>query len=661
MNSFFSPRAHVRARFTPLTLSVAILAAFPSSQVFSQGIQAADSAQVFVVGSRFSESRDIAPIGATVITAKDIRDAGVDNVNQAIRKIGGVFGRQSAYGTQDFDLDLRGFGTNSSQNMVILVDGIRLSENELSVALLSSIPIDSVARIEIMRGGSSVLYGDGATAGVIQIITKQAGNKTLSGVVTAELGQFKHKELRASLAQVWGNLSANLNLSEQKADNYRDNNAVDQKNINAGLVWAYANGRLGARIDSARQESGFAGALSLAQFEQNPRQTLSPKNFGSIDTDRFTAFADQQFGAWEMAAELSRRNKTSKSFYSSSYGDSAATYTSHQTQFSPRIRNVNAGNELTVGVDLIRWDRLVDSSYSQADASQKSKAIYLRDEIRFNQARVAVGARREIFDKVSINPAAYSIDSYAKTFGLNAWELQGSYAVTPTLNLFAKTGQSYRVANVDENGFTPIANTPLQPQTSHDIEIGATFGDAKNLFTTRVFRSNLKNEIFYDPTATNAFFGKGANVNLDPTKRQGIELELATQISADFAFNSKLQHLAASFTEGVNAGKGMVMVPKNLISMNINWLPKNGQSANVGLQWVDEQRYGGDFSNTCTAKMPGYTTLDARYAKSFGALELALSGTNLGDKQYFSNAYGCKSGIYPNSGRQLKISARYEF
>jgi iron complex outermembrane receptor protein len=59
--------------------------------------------------------------------------------------------------------------------------------------------------------------------------------------------------------------------------------------------------------------------------------------------------------------------------------------------------------------------------------------------------------------------------------------------------------------------------------------------------------------------------------------------------------------------------------------------------------------------------MPSYATVDARYARKIGPWELAVSGLNLADRQYFSNAFGCQSGIYPSSGRQLKLSARYDF
>jgi iron complex outermembrane receptor protein len=54
-------------------------------------------------------------------------------------------------------------------------------------------------------------------------------------------------------------------------------------------------------------------------------------------------------------------------------------------------------------------------------------------------------------------------------------------------------------------------------------------------------------------------------------------------------------------------------------------------------------------------------TFDARYAVKLGPWEFAASGLNLADRHYFSNAYGCRSGIYPSDGRQLKLSARYDF
>jgi iron complex outermembrane receptor protein len=102
-------------------------------------------------------------------------------------------------------------------------------------------------------------------------------------------------------------------------------------------------------------------------------------------------------------------------------------------------------------------------------------------------------------------------------------------------------------------------------------------------------------------------------------------------------------------------------VPKNVITAHLNWLPGDGQNAWVGTQWVDAQRYGGDFSNTCAALIPSHATLDARYARTLGSWEWSVAGSNLTDRHYFTNAYGCMTGIYPDDGRQMKVSLRYSF
>jgi iron complex outermembrane receptor protein len=76
---------------------------------------------------------------------------------------------------------------------------------------------------------------------------------------------------------------------------------------------------------------------------------------------------------------------------------------------------------------------------------------------------------------------------------------------------------------------------------------------------------------------------------------------------------------------------------------------------------VSNQRYGSDFGNDCSTRIPSYTTFDARYAVKVGAWEFAVNGLNLADRQYFSQAFGCRSGIYPSDGRQVRLSARYDF
>ena len=639
---------------------------------------ATDLPTVLVTGSRFASTLAAAPIGAIVISADDIRRAGATDVNQAIRKVGGVFGRQSLDASPDFSLDLRGFGSNSAQNMVVLIDGVRLSENEQANPVLSTIPIDTVERIEIIRGGSSVLYGDGATAGIIQIITRDAAKRGATRAsLSAEIGTLHSWDTRAAVAGAFGGVAVDAAIDRQASDNSRANSRYQGSAFSGGAQVALADGRVGVRVDSARQHSRFPGSLTQAQFDSDPRQSLTPDDFGSLQSDRVSTFIEQRFGSYDLAAELSHREKTVKSHYVYDFGFgpsvSAARYDSRQTQFSPRLRQrtrwdglaAPLDNELVVGVDLLRWQRSTASDFSSADARQRSHAIYARDELRFGAGgagRLAAGVRHEVFDKDYADAASFPPANDHSSQSVNAWDLQGSYAVTPAWTVHAKAGQSYRLPNADDNSYRS-SSAVLQAQTSHDLELGARWTAASDNATqvsARLFRHRLVNEIYYDPTVlVNGF--AGANTNLDPTERRGVELDGQLRLAADWTLAGHAQHVTATFTDGANRGRTLTLVPANIVSARLSWLPATGWSADLGTQWVDRQRFGSDFTNSCAVRIAAHTTLDGRLARRLGKWEFAVAGSNLADKQFYSNAFSCGAGIYPENGRQLKLSARYDF
>jgi iron complex outermembrane receptor protein len=551
-----------------------------------------------------------------------------------------------------------------------------LSENDASVALLSSIPIETVERIEIVRGGSSVLYGEGATAGTIQIITRRPQHQEGSegsrsrGTVVADAGTFGQRGLRVALVREQQGWSLDTNLDRRETDNYRDNNRLRQENVSGGLQWADDSRRIGLRIDRLDQSYRTAGALTMAQYRDNPRSSFTPDDYGATGMTRAVLSAEQRMGAFELAAKLSQRDKTYSSHTVGSFGISDYATRSRTTQFSPRLRyTADIGklhNELVTGFDISESARQAVSASSLAVGVQHSRALYARNEIRRNdgRARLAFGLRRETFDQRSTDSLAWNQNNnYAQSQALTAWDVAGSVAPLSRTTLFAKAGRSYRVANIDENGFTLQPGQMLRPQTSDDLAFGATLGASasRHALTLTLFQHHLRNEIMYDPTIANpATGGNGANVNLDPTLRRGVELEMRSQLTASFALSASFQHVDARFRAGANAGKEVVLTPRNTASTRLNW-NHGPQSARAGAQWVASQRYGNDFANTCAARMPSYVTLDARYALRLAKWELALSGTNLGNKNYFSQAYGCASGIYPASGRQLDFSVRYDF
>ena len=119
---------------------------------------------VVITATRFPDSKRDLPVGVTVISADDIRKSATSNLPEILAQFGLLQVRNLA-GTQNQQVDLRGFGVTGDQNTLVLLDGLRLTEADLESAQLSAIPLESIERIEIVRGAGSVLYGAGATGG----------------------------------------------------------------------------------------------------------------------------------------------------------------------------------------------------------------------------------------------------------------------------------------------------------------------------------------------------------------------------------------------------------------------------------------------------------------------------------------------------------------
>ena len=123
---------------------------------------------VVITATRFQDSKRDLPVGVTVITADDLRKSASSSLPEILAQFGLIHIRDNT-GTPNQQVDLRGFGITGDQNTLVLVDGLRISENELTSAQLNAIALESIERIEIVRGSGAVLYGGGATGGTINI------------------------------------------------------------------------------------------------------------------------------------------------------------------------------------------------------------------------------------------------------------------------------------------------------------------------------------------------------------------------------------------------------------------------------------------------------------------------------------------------------------
>ena len=89
------------------------------------------------------------------------------------------------------------------------MDGVRLNDSRQGMADLSQIPVESIERIEVLRGGTSALYGADALGGVVNIITKSRAEKTFTLTVNSE-GYIPHDAIRVSEGPTETPVSADL-------------------------------------------------------------------------------------------------------------------------------------------------------------------------------------------------------------------------------------------------------------------------------------------------------------------------------------------------------------------------------------------------------------------------------------------------------------------
>src|SRR6185436_6420516 len=115
-----------------------------------------------------------------------------------------------------------------------------------------------------------------------------------------------------------------------------------------------------------------------------------------------------------------------------------------------------------------------------------------------------------------------------QTRSADAGELGLQYALDNAWTLFARAGTSFRFATVDDNGLTSTGRL-LEPQTAKNLDAGIEYRNGGLRLRANLYRIDLKNEIYFSPLVV--LFG--ANTNLSPTRREGLELAGQVPLTAD--------------------------------------------------------------------------------------------------------------------------------
>jgi len=654
--SSYSPTA--RSSIAASGIACAVLAMSSSALQAQQAVPGAAAVilqPVVVTATRFPEDPATLPFGVSVLTAETIRESGVSTVNEAIMKLLGVPGRLDLYGGGDYGLDLRGFGQTADNNQAVIVDGIKINEADLGGTRLAGIPIDAVETIEVIRGNASVLYGEGATGGAIVITTKAGAGVARQNHADVYLGggSFNLREARAGATLVNGGFSIDLAGNKRDSDNDRANFKSKVDGFSLAGQWRSDWLRIGARYAEDYLDTGMPGALTAAEYAADPTQTTHPDDHASIRNGSSGAFAEATLGDWKLAFDIGHRDKGLDSISSGfvyAYDIVAKTY-------AARARNSTSfgkfANAFVVGYDRGDWERQVRGAFG-GHAEQSSHAVYLKDDLTLpTGTKLSAGWRTEQIEKSNTD------STVSEDQDQHAWDVGIVQPLGGGFSAYGRYGHSFRLANVDEFGFT-TPNVILQPQTSKDAELGARWTHADGRAELRVYRSALTNEIGYDPSVPGPF-GFGANTNFDPTRREGIELEVTQALNAAIDLRLNAATRRARFTSGAHDGKDVPLTPHHTASLGADWTPLPAHRLGAVLNWVSSQ--SPDFDNAC--KMPGYVTADLRYAYRYSFAEFALGVQNVGDRKYYTQAFSCINGqtssIYPEAGRAFVASVRMSF
>jgi iron complex outermembrane recepter protein len=617
---------------------------------------------VVVSASRMEQVLQTAPVGASVILGEDIRASGVRDANEAVRLLGGVPSRGDLMGGREFSLDLRGYGESASQNLVVVIDGIRITENELAGARLSGISSEMIERIEIVRGGAGAIWGEGASGGVISVTTKgvKAG---LSANMSLALESYAGRDAQASVeAGSNDGFGFYARLRDYRSDGFRDNSKQRQNSASLGITMNTGAFKLRMGLDRESNSSRFAGSLSIAQFQANPRQTLTPDDFGNMLLERVSAAMSYKLGGWTMALDLAQRERSTQSNFIGSGFDARGT--SSQSQVSPRLSYAGdvggVGLLALLGHDNINWTANYQNNFGQnEDATQSNRAWYGKlDALLPTQTRLSLAARREQVRKGAQDPSAFVPLAYSNQFSLPAWDLAVNQTIASGWDVYARTGKSFRVANVDESRFV---NATLQPMTARDTELGLKYLQGSSSAALRIFRQSSTQEIAFDPI-------NFVNVNQDDISRRGVELEGRTQIAQAWDISGNLQLMNARFSAGPNVGKRVPLVSRTSASVRLGYALTAQHRIEAALQHRSSAPIGGDVANTCTDQAPANTRLDMRYSwreKADGkGWRLAAAVDNVTDRKTYSYGFsaGCGFiGVYPDAGRVLRLTAGYTF
>ena len=569
-------------------------------------------------------------------SAEEIKQSNAQNIYEFL-ELHSLLKITSNYGnpyTQN--IDLRGFGQNAHKNLAIIVDGIRINNIDSVPVSLSSIPLDSIQKIEIIRGKGATKYGNGAVSGVLKITTtRKAGGK-----INLSYASYDTFNSQFFARHAGDNLNIGLYGQYQNSQGSRrispDSDEKDGSyNKNGGItLFYYPDDSLLLRANMNYSKYGikYADPLDKEQFDKDPSQAgdsfSHQKRWDLYHNVGLTYFANNG-----LVTEINFGGNRNESEYVNSPGSlyvGKGLYGNFNTAYKNDSYLAEIGGEVKQN----------ERTNGGLKAEISETLLYLSGEKYLGDSTLNLGinAQRVISKQT---------DSYNTQDNLIGGELGYHYQIHPQVGVFTSYSRTFVTPNVDwllrydPITFAPLPNTLIEPATFDTFQIGSKAVFGIHELSGNIFYIHGNDEAYY---GLNKITGIRDNQTLGETRRIGGELKFTTYFSQNLFSTLSYAYVDATM-QGNEGYKGNTIpgVSKHTFIIGLNYLPIPNLNLGISYKYASKAYDYNDFDNTLE-KMPNYQSLNLTLSYTLKDFEIYAYANNLTDHK---NALVVSEVYYP--------------
>ncbi|OOE81694.1 hypothetical protein BZG72_10365 [Salinivibrio sp. PR6] len=598
-----------------------IVASLVATSLFPAAAWAEQNTETVVVtASRFAQSDASVLQSATILTRQDIARLQARSLVDVLRTVPSIEIAQSGGRGQIASIFMRG---TESDHSLVLIDGMRMASSIKGSVDFNQIPVNSIERIEIIRGARATLYGSSAIGGVINIITKS--NKERANV-SATVGSLDHHAVSGAWATKLGDNGHFSGIAGYESnDGYNVHPTASNRGDQHGFTGR--NAQLGY---SHRWNTSWSADVT-GRWYQNE---YDYDNFGSLkhgwlESQTLASTLNYRSDAW--SATLSAEISQQENFDYSPGSDRKNNKTSDVEQVSTSLGLQYQATEdwlLGGGVD-----------YRQ-DTFNEGSLITNSDDIAINP-RDNLGTylltQFSPVEALSIEASARSDDN--EQYGQHTtWQTSAGLAIAEGYQLVASYGTAFKAPSLTEL-YGWGGNATLKPEESSNTELSLRGATADVDWSLTGYINNIDNMIDWDAEAKK-------NRNIGEVTIKGIEL------IANFDVASLHNQLSLAYKDPKkdNTGEQLARRAKRVAKWDASY---QWERLQLGTQW----QYQGDRLDYSGGEMLGSYSLWSVTASYQATDNLTVKGKvdNVFDKEYET------AGGYPAAERAYFMTLDYQY